>query len=734
LASTSARDGSDNSLLSTVGAAVIPSANQNTTPKNAMAYTITPTGLPVLQHKAPKDGPLDTPRPPNFDAFVEKYDEFDRESLDPKEGGVNPKRNTKKLSIASEAGGVGVVGEALVGVSQAAPSVSSSLAQRGKIPSDISRRTLKSAGRMNSIARMHRLKDYDVDPENTDPENRIVTIDCGGKVLRTFLRTLLKHPGTMLHSLAQPGGELYEDGAVFIDRDYRCFAAILNYYRTGILEQPSKATDEQWNMELLFFKIENPLFKFPTAAEIELAQLVRGKPKGPSIRSSIWLLWEDPSSSVGAKCIMGLSVILSIVGVIAFVLETEQSFREDSNESYRLLGFTSSDVRWGLKTFEISVVAFFTVEFCIRFYANDKKKEFMRRPMTWCDLVAVCPFYIGLMLDPAVIKGSSSLFVRILTLARVLRVVGLVFKLGKYSHGVRVLATTFKTCVMELSILGVLLFIAVVMISSGIYFCEYVEFPEEGQAPTEFTSISRSMYFSMISVTTIGYGDMTPKTACGEFVACVAGLSGIFVLGLPISIIGVKFQERYDDMLKEVKIHSERERLNKIDAKLQSMKGMKVLANSILGPRPLGAGDLTAQELDTVERRCLAVFKEVDLDESGEIDVDELGIAMKELGMEIPKDVLEVMMQAMDEDGSQTIDQGEFLEFVLKCIVGDVKTLSEYAETRVESTQSEGYIVSRLGSRSSAGKSMDSARSGGPESPKEGRMPASMSPLFTGRQ
>jgi len=157
LASTSARDGSDNSLLSTVGAAVIPSANQNTTPKNAMAYTITPTGLPVLQHKAPKDGPLDTPRPPNFDAFVEKYDEFDRESLDPKEGGVNPKRNTKKLSIASEAGGVGVVGEALVGVSQAAPSVSSSLAQRGKIPSDISRRTLKSAGRMNSIARMHRL-------------------------------------------------------------------------------------------------------------------------------------------------------------------------------------------------------------------------------------------------------------------------------------------------------------------------------------------------------------------------------------------------------------------------------------------------------------------------------------------------------------------------------------------------------------------------------------------------
>lgn len=145
---------------------------------------------------------------------------------------------------------------------------------------------------------------------------------------------------------------------------------------------------------------------------------------------------------------------------------------------------------------------------------------------------------------------------RVIRLVRIFRVIGLVFKLGKYSSGARVLGGTIRACLRELTILAVsgcmqiqawmpercydnilrfplmprtvprtaqvVLIMAVVLYGSGIYFCENPDVEAEIISP--YSSIIVSMYWAVITLSTVGYGDLSPTTSCGQFVACFAAL------------------------------------------------------------------------------------------------------------------------------------------------------------------------------------------------------------------
>jgi len=536
----------------------------------------------------------------------------------------------------------------------------------------------KSGGRNKTIVRLRGDRKLNLKPG--DDEERIVTINVGGRVYMTCIRTLLKLPGTLLYEMAQEGGELYTDSAVFIDRDNRCFDYILQYYRSGELDMPPAATfsEKLWTDELKFWKIDDPAMKLPTASEVDALQRELGKPATNGLRRKLWLLWEDPQSSTMAKFLLGLSVFLSVGAVCTFVLETQPSIRT-LEVGYHFLGLSAVQIQDALAMFEMVVIVFFSIELVTRFIATSKKLTFLRTPLNWMDALTVLPFYLNYMLDPSN-NNNNGTVVDILRLARLSRILGLALKLGKYSTGVRVLGRTMKTCISELGVLGVLLIMAVIIISSAIYYCEStydIYYNGGDEAPSKFESISRSMYFSMISVTTIGYGDLTPRTSCGEFVACLAGLSGIFVLGLPISIIGVKFEERYSEMTNQLKVQRERERLLGLQKKLQALKGMSVVVTKILGRRPSDPRNLTIADREMIQQKAVSVFHEVDLDNSGEIDIQELGAAMKKLGMDLDSDVLAVMMQVIDTDGSNSIDATEFTEFVFNFSTGEIWDQSE---------------------------------------------------------
>jgi hypothetical protein len=100
-------------------------------------------------------------------------------------------------------------------------------------------------------------------------DQKIITVDCGGVIYRTFLCTLRRHKYTRLWYLTNDNCRLPQTGFMFLDRNPVIFGAILNYYRCDRLAMPPGVTFEEWNEELLFYHITPPEDRPPSEAEIE---------------------------------------------------------------------------------------------------------------------------------------------------------------------------------------------------------------------------------------------------------------------------------------------------------------------------------------------------------------------------------------------------------------------------------------------------------------------------------
>lgn len=177
--------------------------------------------------------------------------------------------------------------------------------------------------------------------------------------------------------------------------------------------------------------------------------------------------------------------------------------------------------------------------------------------MNMVDFVAILPYWLSFMQT----KGTSFSVVRVLRLARVLRIL----KLGKGSEGIPILYNTVKESLPALLILGFFSLIGVVLMGSIIYFFEQGTFAYKdaaegpqyyrldvaglGQEISPFNSIPMSMYYIVITSTTVGFGDLSPRSYAGRLMAIVAAYLGMFVLALPISVIGNNFMRFNDQKL-----------------------------------------------------------------------------------------------------------------------------------------------------------------------------------------
>lgn len=165
--------------------------------------------------------------------------------------------------------------------------------------------------------------------------------------------------------------------------------------------------------------------------------------------------------------------------------------------------------------------------------------------LNFVDLISIFPFYLELTLllckyevsHFTDIKGAF-LIVRIMRVLRVVRIL----KLGRYSSGMRTFALTLKSSAKQLGMMGMVLTTAVIFFSTLIYFVE------KDEVNTPFTSIPAAFWWSVVSLTTVGYGDVIPVTVAGKLIASGAIISGVLVLALPITIIVDNFMKVTTDI------------------------------------------------------------------------------------------------------------------------------------------------------------------------------------------
>eukprot|EP00736_Rhodelphis_marinus_P014367 Rmarinus@m.24575 len=245
------------------------------------------------------------------------------------------------------------------------------------------------------------------------------------------------------------------------------------------------------------------------------------------IRKQLYLLFEDPSSSFAAYCVSWLSFTAILVAVVVFCLGTVRDKSDDLDPTHR-------DT---MENVEVLCVIWFTIEFICRWYAAPDVRRYIFHPLNIIDLVAILPFYIELIL--ASTSDVSRLgALRAVRLVRVLRVL----KLSRHSIGLFVMLETIKQSVEELALLSFFLFIAVIMFATAVYVVE------SSQDVTEFVSIPAAFWWAVITMTTVGYGDMYPETVAGKVLGVFCAISGVLVIALPVGVIGSKFTNVYREL------------------------------------------------------------------------------------------------------------------------------------------------------------------------------------------
>jgi voltage-gated potassium channel len=151
--------------------------------------------------------------------------------------------------------------------------------------------------------------------------------------------------------------------------------------------------------------------------------------------------------------------------------------------------------------------------------------KYMASPLALIDLIAIIPFYL-----PMIIPVELRLL-RLLRLLRVFRVL----KLGRYSHAFDTFIDVLRSKKEELLIAFIIMIILLILSSSAMYFVEHEAQPEK------FASIPDAMWWAVVTLATVGYGDVYPITAAGRFIGAVVALSAIGLFALPAGILATGF-------------------------------------------------------------------------------------------------------------------------------------------------------------------------------------------------
>lgn len=202
---------------------------------------------------------------------------------------------------------------------------------------------------------------------------------------------------------------------------------------------------------------------------------------------------------------------LILISLIGFCFETLPNITESNRQILRII--------------EVVTVVIFTIEYALRIVVSDNKTTFIFSFFGMVDLLAILPFYLS--------TGVDLRSIRAFRLFRVIRI----FKLARYNKAVKRYSIAFNIIKEELILFLFVSIIVIFLSAIGIYYFE------NAAQPQKFSSIFDSLWWSIITLTTVGYGDMTPITVGGKIFTFIILIVGLGIVAIPAGLVASSFSK-----------------------------------------------------------------------------------------------------------------------------------------------------------------------------------------------
>lgn len=225
-----------------------------------------------------------------------------------------------------------------------------------------------------------------------------------------------------------------------------------------------------------------------------------------NLRQKLFEIIFEADTGAGKFFDISLLIIIAL-SIISVMCESVPAFREGNREVFKFL--------------EWFFTIIFSIEYILRIYASKNKWKYIFSFYGLIDLLAILPAFLGLFISGA----HSLLVIRVFRLLRIFRVL----KISRYSNAGKTLANAL---IASRDKIGVFLFaIATIILCVGT-----LMYLIEGES-NGFTSIPKSVYWAVVTLTTVGYGDITPQTAIGQFFSGILMIIGYAIIAVPTGII-----------------------------------------------------------------------------------------------------------------------------------------------------------------------------------------------------
>uniref|UniRef100_A0A673VHZ9 Potassium voltage-gated channel modifier subfamily G member 4 n=2 Tax=Suricata suricatta TaxID=37032 RepID=A0A673VHZ9_SURSU len=353
----------------------------------------------------------------------------------------------------------------------------------------------------------------------------------------------------------------------FFDRSPSAFGMIVSFLAAGRLALLRETCALAFREELAYWGIEEArldrcclqelLRKLEQLSELrqqealQLRREARHPARDPS-RWGVFMNWlrdmvENPRSGLPGKVFACLSILFVATTAVSLCVSTMPDLRAEEDKG------ECSQKCYSIFVVETVCVAWFSLEFCLRFVQARSKCQFFQGPLNIIDILAISPYYVSLAVsgepgEAGARPGGGSYLEKVGLALRVLRALRVLYvmRLARHSLGLQTLGLTVRRCAREFGLLLLFLCVAVTLFSPLVYVAE-----NESGRVLEFTSIPASYWWAVISMTTVGYGDMVPRSVPGQMVALSSILSGILIMAFPATSIFHTFSHSYLELKKE---------------------------------------------------------------------------------------------------------------------------------------------------------------------------------------